>query len=228
MSRTRKLQGRERRGNTRRAPGGSTRNSPGGNATRPHEPDGPIGRPRPQTASQKTLESGGVAKGGAYNPHGKQMPTKGQPVLPGQTGYINQRRPVLRPSANFAPKESAYDSAVSRGKGDPPPQSIPTHRPYVQHMLDRLHAVREQQRSRLFGPMPSQRASGGEDSGGTQPGYQGQAGAPPGSRNPPSDYGGSGGSPPSEQDRPPGGPGRSGGNERRPYDRLASGNAKRK
>lgn len=135
-----------------------------------------FGTRRPRTASEQTLETGGRgAGGGRYDPYGQGPPAQGQPVLPGQTGYINQRRPVLRPSANVAPTQPAHEAASEFKKtGQSAP--VPTHRPYAQKFLDRLWGVREQQRARLF-PQPAQQRP--PDRSGTRYGYGGQMTRPP-------------------------------------------------
>jgi len=69
--------------------------------------------PATPTASEITLGSGGRAGGGSkekYNPFDSDRGEQTQPVMPGQTGYINQRKPAIRPSANMAPKPSAVDA----------------------------------------------------------------------------------------------------------------------
>lgn len=90
------------------------------------------------TASRQTMRNGGRSansRNRPYDPLDSNQPReRTQPVMPGQTGYINQRRPVVRPSANFAPKPSARDANLDyRRTGERP--SGGTMRPAVESLL---------------------------------------------------------------------------------------------
>jgi len=116
-----------------------------------YRPGDAFGNRRAPTASEQTLETGGRgAGGGKYDPYATRPPAGGQPVLPGQTGYINQRRPVARPSANLEPKISASAAKTKFNQTGESSGGGPAYRPYAQNLINRLHATREAQRQRLF------------------------------------------------------------------------------